>query len=322
MAQELEVSVVIPVYRSAAILPALTAQLGDELARAFARFEVIFVNDCSPDESWSVIKALGEKHPFVRGLCLRRNVGQDNAIMAGLNAARGAAVVIMDDDLQHPPSGIAPLVAKLGEGFDVCFANFTTREHALWKRLGSAFSGRVASAIAGKPIDIYLSPFKAMRSDLVRELVAYDGPYSYVDGIILSLTARLTQIAMPHSPRFTGESNYNLAKSFAVWLRLVTGFSILPLRLISYLGVTISGLSFVLSLWFLIEHFLTPSRVEGWMSLMLMINFFGGVQLIAIGVLGEYTGRTYMRLNKRPQFSVAERCGEDTQDAGRTSGRG
>ena len=216
MSEPIDVSVVVPVYRSAEILPALVEQLGNELDKAFTRYEVILVNDCSPDDSWRVISDLCETHPFVRGLSLRNNVGQDNAIMAGLNVARGEAVVIMDDDLQHPPSGIAALVAALGKSYDVCFANFTTREHAWWKRLGSAFAGWVASAIAGKPVDIYLSPFKAMRAALVRELVAYDGPYSYVDGIILSVTARLTQIPMPHQARYAGDSNYNLRKSINV----------------------------------------------------------------------------------------------------------
>jgi polyisoprenyl-phosphate glycosyltransferase len=306
----MQVSIVIPVYRSAPILPALAEQLHLELSKSFESFEVVLVNDCSPDDSWRVIVELSRKYAFIRGLNLRANVGQDNAIMAGLNMVHGDAIVIMDDDLQHPPAGIAPLVAELAKGYDVCYANFTTRQHRLWKRLGSAFAGWVASHIAGKPIDIYMSPFKALRRGLVRELIAYDGPYSYVDGLILSCTSRLTQIPMQHHSRLEGKSNYSLRKSIGVWLRLVTGFSILPLRLITYLGVAVAFLSFLLSAWFIAEYLTTSRRVEGWMSLLLMINFFGGVQLIAIGVLGEYVGRAYLRLNKKPQFSIAETCGD------------
>lgn len=313
----MQVSVVIPVYRSAEILPALAAELAVELDRGFASYEVILVDDCSPDGSWRVIQGLCERYPFLRGLSLRKNVGQDNAIMAGLNAAAGDAVVIMDDDLQHPPSGIAPLVAELAKGFDVCFADFTARAHARWKRLGSAFNGWVAKHIAGKPIHLYLSPFKALRRSLVQEIIAYDGPFSYIDGLILSSTSRMTQIPMRHQARYAGEGNYNLHKSVSVWLRLVTGFSVLPLRLITYLGLGVAALSFGVSAYFLLEYVVSEQRVEGWISLLLMVNFFGGVQLVAIGVLGEYVGRTYLRLNKRSQFSIAARCGAGTDSDAR-----
>ena len=182
--RRMELSVVVPVYRSAECLTELARQVQAAAEGRFQAYELILVNDASPDESWAVVTSLAETCPFVTGLNLRKNVGQDNALMAGLHRATGACVVIMDDDLQHDPADIGPLCQALAEGFDVAYAAFDHKRQALWKNLGSWFNDRAAVIVLGKPRDGYLSPYKAIRREIAQEIVKYRGPFTYVDGMI------------------------------------------------------------------------------------------------------------------------------------------
>jgi glycosyltransferase involved in cell wall biosynthesis len=300
----MDISIVIPVYRSAPILPALVDRIGAALSLRYHEFELILVNDYSPDNSWSVIDELAGKFPFIVGLDLRKNVGQDNAIMAGLNHASGDVVVIMDDDLQHSPEDIHLLQAKVSEGYDVCYAHFQLKNQAWWKNLGSWFNGKLASWVIGKPSHIYLSPFKALSAGVVAEMLKYRGPFAYIDGLIWTITSRCTQVPITHHARAEGSGNYNLIRSIRVWLKLFTGFSVKPLRIITLTGFTTSCLSFLLGVVFIVAHFLDAFPVEGWASLFVSILFLGGIQLTCLGMLGEYVGRTYLRLSDQPQFSV------------------
>jgi glycosyltransferase involved in cell wall biosynthesis len=300
----MEVSVVVPVYRSAAILPTLVEKVREALSPHFHEYELILVNDCSPDESWSVVESLARKHAFVVGLDLRKNVGQDNAIMAGLNQARGKTVVIMDDDLQHSPEDIPLLCAQIAEGHDVCYAYFEKKRQAWWKNMGSWLNGKLAGWVIGKPSHIYLSPFKAISGDVVKEMITHRGPFAYVDGLIWTITSRCTQVPAQHHARAEGTGNYDLIKSIKVWLKLFTGFSVKPLRIITVVGFVTSGFSFLIGIGFLIAHFLDSVPVQGWASLIVSISFLSGVQLTCLGMLGEYIGRTYLRLSDQPQFSV------------------
>jgi glycosyltransferase involved in cell wall biosynthesis len=304
----MQLSIVVPVYRSAGCLPELARRIALDVGREFDSYELVLVNDCSPDDSWQVITDLAGQYGFVVGVNLRKNVGQDNAIMAGLRHSRGDVVVIMDDDLQHDPTDIARLYREIQRGFDVAYAHFEQKQQAFWKNAGSWFADRVAVALLGKPPSIYMSPFKAIRREVVDEIVKYDGPFSYVDGIIFTVTSRLTQIPALHRTRFAGKSNYNLARSLGVWLKLATSFSVIPLRIASVAGGVIALLSFVLGFAFLVQALFFGRPVEGWPSLMVTLTFLGGIQLIGIGAVGEYIGRIFMTLNRHPQFTVKEVC--------------
>lgn len=300
----MNVSVVVPVYRSADCLPELVARVDGALRPHFTAFELILVNDCSPDASWQAIDDLAARHDFVVGVNLRKNVGQDNAIMAGLHEATGDAVIIMDDDLQHDPDDIPRLVAALGPGVDVVYATFEEKLQAWWKNAGSWFNGRVAVVVLGKPPDVYMSPYKAIRQDVVREIVRYDGPFTYVDGIIFAITGAITQVPATHHTRFAGHSNYNLIRSIRVWLKLATGFSVIPLRIATIMGGAIALLSFVMASYFLIQALVLERIPEGYPSLIVSVFFLGGIQLVALGALGEYIGRIFLTQNRTPQFSV------------------
>jgi undecaprenyl-phosphate 4-deoxy-4-formamido-L-arabinose transferase len=272
----------------------------------FESYELILVNDGSPDNSWEVIFQLTREHDFIVGVNLRRNVGQDNAIMAGLNVASGEVIIIMDDDLQHDPADISTLYDRLQDGFDVVYAHFERKRQALWKNLGSWFNDRFAIVVLGKPKDIYMSPYKALRREVVDEIIKYSGPYPYVDGLIFTITSNIGDVPATHHPRFAGKGNYNLVRSIGVWLKLATGFSVIPLRMATFLGGVISLFSFMLAFYFVLETLLLKRAPSGWPSVIVAILFIGGIQLIGIGAVGEYIGRIFMTQNQRPQFTVKE----------------
>ena len=312
----MDVSIVVPVYRSAECLSELATRVDQALAGRIGSYELILVNDASPDSSWQVISTLIKTHPFVVGLNLRKNVGQDNAIMAGLHYATGTTVVIMDDDLQHDPADVPALVEALGANFDVAYAAFDRKYQALWKNLGSWFNDRVAVVVLGKPTDVYLSPYKAIRREVVDEIVKYDGPFTYVDGIIFGITSQITQVAVSHHARFAGESNYNVLRSIKVWLKLATGFSVIPLRITMLIGGVISFFSFLMALFFVVQALVLAKSPEGYPSLIVTVFFLGGIQLMGLGAVGEYVGRIFLTQNKLPQFTVKDVARHPGRDGG------
>lgn len=303
------VSVVVPVYNSENCLGELVRRLTDEFTRNGMSHEMILVNDGSRDGSWAKITELAARYDTVRGINLRMNFGQDCALMAGLRSAAGKTVVIMDDDLQHDPADVEKLVQIVESGFDVGYARFPRKRQALWKNLGSWVNDKAANIVLRKPHDIYLSPYKAIAGEVVQEILKYDGPYPYVDGLIFRVTNRIAQIDVEHHSRYAGRSNYNIARSIMVWLRLATSFSLAPLRLATWLGLGFAGIGLLLALFYMIEKLLTPDEPLGWASLIVSILVLGGVQLACLGLIGEYLGRVFIHLNRQPQFVVRDTVG-------------
>lgn len=302
-------SVVVPVYRSEACLPALV----DALVRALTphigedRFEIVLVNDDSPDGSWSEIVRLAGHYRQVRGLSLTRNFGQHNATMAGLRESSGEFVVIMDDDLQHPPEAVPAILEALRGGADVCYTKYLHRKHVAWKRAGSLFNDWAARILLGKPRGLYLSSFKGMRRIVVDAIVAYDGPFTYIDGLILDVTRRIAIVPIEHGERFAGEGNYGFARSVGLWLKMATSFSVLPLRLAAVLGVALGIAASIFAAYIVISVWLYGTAYPGWASVITAVLLVGSIQLLGLGVMGEYLGRTYLRLNNKPQYFVRER---------------
>jgi glycosyltransferase involved in cell wall biosynthesis len=301
----MDLSIVIPVYRSADILPRLL----DEIVLAIPNdlsFEVILVNDCSPDNSWSVIQRLAVNCSSVIGLSLRKNVGQHNAIMAGLRESSGDVIVIMDDDLQHSPRYIINFISAIKGGADVCYSRFSKMQQKSWKIIGSKFNGLIANILLDKPRDLYLSPFKAISRDICDLIVCYDGPYPYIDGLILLHTGNITVIDVEHQERAFGEGNYSFRKSLSLWIMMATGFSVKPLRIATLFGFCISIVAFCLILGLFVFKLIFDINIQGWTSLAVISLFMGGVQLVALGIIGEYVGRSYLKLNGKPQVIVKE----------------
>lgn len=309
------VSILIPVYKNDGGLDELVKRIDESMANsAYANcFELVLVDDCSPDNSWEVIQRLAKTHTFVQGATLSRNFGQHNAIMAGLNLVSGQYVVLMDDDLQHPPEAIPSMLDKLAAGADVCYTNYANRQHATWKIAGSKFNDLMASWLLSKPKGLYLSSFKALKRGVVDQIRNHEGPFAYLDGLILDITRRIATVEIQHGARAFGEGNYSFKKSISLWLRMVTGTSIVPLRMVTLMGALVALLGFFGAVFIVISNFLYPAESKGWASIIVTILLVSGFQTLFIGVLGEYLGRIHLRLNNKPQYLFRYTTKSDTE---------
>lgn len=301
-----EVSVVIPVYNSHECVAELSRQIKDAMAKAKLSYEQIMVNDCSRDSSWDEIKKEAAKNPNLLGINLRKNGGQDSAILAGLNYASGKWIVIMDDDLQHSPYDIPKLYAEAQKGYDVVYANFEAKKQKLWKNLGSWFNGKISEIAIQKPREIYLSPFKIVSGAVVQEMKKFDNLFPYIDGLIFQVTRNITQIDIEHHKREFGKSNYNLIKSIKVFLRMLFGFSTMPLNLASYTGFFSAIIGLALAIKYAVEYFKGQADVTGWTTLVILVLILGGIVLVSLGIIGKYLGQVYLTVNKQPKFVVRE----------------
>lgn len=302
-----EISVVIPVYKSEKCIPELTKQISDAL-KDFD-WELILVNDCSPDNSWTEIKKVAAENNNITGINLRKNGGQDLAILAGLNHAKGKWIVIMDDDLQHSPYDIPKLYTQAQKGFDVVYADFKQKKQKLWKNLGSWLNGKVSEITLGKPKGIYLSPFKIISSSVVKEMCKLNNLFPYIDGLIFQVTKNITQINIEHHKREYGKSNFTLVKSMQVFFRMMFGFSTFPLNFATYIGFFSSTMGFVLAIYFLAKFLLGLEPLTGWTSLIMVILILGGLILLALGIIGKYIGQMYLTINNSPKYIVKETVG-------------
>lgn len=307
-----KVSIVIPVYGSQDVLSELVSQIISVLSNLEGikkSFEIILVCDQSPDASWGKIKLLSQLHPEIKGLLLRVNTGQHNACMAGFAYSSGDIIVTMDDDLQHSPSYIPMLINVIELGSDVVYARFRDRKHPGWKILGSYFNDWAARFLVSKPKDLYLSSFRAFTSAIRDEILRYQGPFVYIDGLILNVTRNISSVDVEHHDRFAGKSFYGFRKSVSLWMKMATGFSIAPLRFTSFMGLFFSGLGFLLAIIFVIQKFTLNMMPIGWSSLIVTLLIVSGVQLLALGLIGEYIGRLFLTINLRPQYIIAEKVG-------------
>jgi undecaprenyl-phosphate 4-deoxy-4-formamido-L-arabinose transferase len=219
----------------------------------------------------------------------------------------------MDDDLQHLPEDIPRLLEQIDSGFDVVYAKFINRHHPLWKIAGSHLNNLVAAYLIKKPIDLYLSPFRAFRSFIKDEIIKYQGPYVYIDGLILSVTKNISSVQVEHQPRYDGNGYYGFRKSISLWLKMATSFSVVPLRITSIAGMVISFIGFLLAFFLVVQKLMFDSMPIGWSSLIVTILIIGGIQLLAIGMVGEYLGRVLLTINSRSQFLIAETISLDNR---------
>jgi polyisoprenyl-phosphate glycosyltransferase len=302
---DIKISAVIPVYNSQDCLEPLVAELNKALS-VFKDYELIFVNDNSKDKSWAVLSTLVKQNPQLICINFRKNFGQDNALLAGLRHATGDYAVIMDDDLQHSPADIVSLFNACIQGYDVCYANFETKNQKLWKNLGSWLNGKLSEKLLDKPKHIYLSPFKIIAKEVVAEIIKFSGPFPYIDATILTITNNITQTPVKHNARYAGTSNYNLIKSISVFIKHATSYSIYPLRLVTIVGFISAGISLLMGLFYTGQYFFTEHKVEGWISLILLLIFFGGLIMISLGLIGEYIGRIFLSINNKPQYTISQ----------------
>ncbi len=305
MKAPIELSFVIPVYNGSRTISGVVERI-DEFYSDID-FEIILVNDGSPDDSEQTCLALVGRYPkTVRFLQLARNFGEHNAVLAGLNSASGAYVAVLDDDGQNPPEEVQKMYREIRDkGFDVVFGRYRVKHHRRFRNLGSWFNDRVAKLLLGKPAGLYLSSFKVMNRFIVGEITKYTGAFPYIDGLILRTTRNLGQVEVEHREREESTSNYTLAKLFFLWLNMFMNFSIAPLRIAALVGLLTSLTSVFLMVGIVIDKlYINPEVTIGLPTVLVFIVFFAGVQLVILGMIGEYLGRLFLDHSKRPQFVV------------------
>ncbi|MGD0209445.1 MAG: glycosyltransferase family 2 protein [Desulfomonilia bacterium] len=302
----MNVSVVIPVYNSSTILPDLVVRLNPVLAANYETYELILVNDGSKDESWNVICWLVSQHSWIRGINLMRNYGQHNAVLCGIRMAQFEAIVTMDDDLQHPPEEIPRLTNKLSEGYDVVYGTPIEQQHGLWRDMASIITKASLKATIGAETARMVSAFRVFRTQVRKAFEEYRGSFVSLDVLLTWGTTHFTAVQVRHDPRKRGISNYSIWKLINHAVNMMTGFSPVPLQLASIIGFLFTIFGFVILIYVVGNYFIRGGSVPGFSFLACMIAIFSGVQLLMLGIFGEYLARIHFRTMDRPSSIIRE----------------
>jgi glycosyltransferase involved in cell wall biosynthesis len=299
-------SIVVPVYNSQDSLAELTARLQQVLTPLAKAYEVILVNDGSQDQSWQTICQLSERHAWVRGINLMRNYGQHNALLCGVRAASYETVVTLDDDLQHPPEEIPKLLSELDRGYDVVYGTPIHQKHSLWRNLASYFTRLALQGTMGVQNARKVSAFRALRTQVRSAFASYQSPFVILDVLLSWGTTSFAAVPVNHAARQMGVSNYTFRKLILHAINMVTGFTVLPLQLASLMGFGFA-LFGILVLFYVIGRYLVQGgSVPGFPFLASIIAIFSGVQLFALGIMGEYLARMHFRIMEKPTYVVRE----------------
>jgi glycosyltransferase involved in cell wall biosynthesis len=299
------ISAVIPVYRGARTLPELAARLEKVLGQVAGDYEILFVNDGSPDDSWQVICRLAGENPCVRGIRLMRNYGQHNATLCGVRAARFELILTLDDDLQHPPEEVPSMLARLNEGWDVVYGIPQRRPHSWWRNLFSVLIKRGLAWVMDIGTIRDIGAFRLFRAGLRQAFEGYQNPNVILDVLLSWGTNRFTTVSVREDPRAEGVSNYNFSRLFRVAMTVLTAYSTKPLRFASVLGFGFTLFGLGIFLYVVFVYFFLGS-IPGFPFLASIIALFSGMQLFALGIIGEYLARIFDRSMDRPTYVVAE----------------
>ncbi len=304
------VSVVVPVYNGQATLDELTSRIQSVLQPLVQCFEIIFVNDRSHDASWEVITRLVTQYSNIRGLNLMRNYGQHNALLAGIQKAQHEIIVTLDDDLQHPPEEIPKLLSKLIKGYDIVYGTPAERQHDSWRNISSKMLKIVIKIVAGSEIGEKSSAFRAFRSVLRHSFERFTGRHLAIDVLLSWGAARVTHIFVAHQPRQYGKSGYTRSKLVLLAFDMLTGYSTLPLRIASGVGLTTSLFGLAMFFYVAVRRLFQTEYIPGFAFIVSEIALFAGLQLFAIGVIGEYMARLHFRTMGKPPYVIRDDIGD------------
>ncbi|MGA2200407.1 MAG: glycosyltransferase family 2 protein [Terriglobales bacterium] len=306
------ISVVIPVYRSETILPELVRRLESVLVAIAENFELILVNDCSPDRSWDVISDLAGRYSWIRPINLMRNYGQHNALLCGIRAARYDVIVTIDDDLQHPPEEIPKLLEVLAGGYDVVYGTPEQEQHGLGRDFASWVTKLALQNVMGAEIARQVCAFRAFRAQVAKAFAHYEGSFVSVDVLLTWGTNRFSATSVKHSPREQGTSGYTFRKLMTHAMNMMTGFSTMPLQMASLIGFVFTLFGLVVLAYVVIRYLVQGGSVPGFPFLASIIALFSGAQLFALGIIGEYLARMHFRSMQKPPYVVRESEGDET----------
>ena len=297
----------IPCYRSAKTLPGVIGEIDHKMQEMTSYdYEIILVNDCSPDDTFGVIKKICEGRKEVKGISFARNFGQHAALMAGLRASCGDYVICLDDDGQTPADEADRLIGKLEEGYDAVYARYEHKKHSLFRNFGSRMNEQMARIMLNKPADLYISSYFAVKRFVVEDMIRYENSFPYVIGLVLRATGMIANVNVNHRQRQEGSSGYTLKKLINLWFNGFTAFSVKPLRLATGIGSASAFLGFLYGIYTIIKKFVIPDVPVGFSAIMSVMVFFGGMIMIMLGLIGEYVGRIYISLNSSPQYVIRE----------------
>ncbi len=308
MAKKL-ISYVIPCYRSEKSIGGVVNEIDETMKKMSAyEYEIILVNDGSPDNTWETIKELEKNRPDERlfGINLAKNFGQHAALMAGLNAIMGDYIICLDDDGQTPADEAYKLILALENGADAVYARYGHKQHNMFRNFGTAMNEWMAEIMLGKPKDLYVSSYFAVKRFIVDEMVKYESSYPYVIGLVLRTTRNIVNVDVTHRRREVGQSGYTFSKLLALWINGFTAFSIKPLRIATASGVVFAILGFLYGIYTIIKKFVNPVAPMGYAALMSAVIFMGGMIMLMLGMIGEYLGRVYIAQNNNPQYVIRE----------------
>lgn len=311
-------SVVVPVYRSQETLRELHRRLAAALEPVDPHFELILVEDCGGDDSWSVIEELARQDPRVHGMQLARNYGQHNALLCGVRAAQGDVVVTLDDDLQNPPEEISKLLARLNEGYDVVYGKPRREQHGMLRDAASRITKLALQSAMGAKTASQVSAFRAFRTRLRDAFQDYRSPTVNIDVLLTWGSTRFSAVIVQHDERYAGVSGYTLRKLITHALNMMTGFSTAPLQFASIMGFIFAAMGLLVMIYVVGRYLIDGSSVPGFPFLASIITIFSGVQLFALGIFGEYLARMHLRAMERPPYTVY-RNASDTGDTNSTT---
>jgi len=300
------VSVIIPVFNSEQMIGSVCAQVVETLDGAARSFEIILVEDCGRDASWTVIRELSCSDQRIQGIRLSRNFGQHSAVLCGIRAAKYPVCVTIDDDLQHPPAEILKLLEALDAGYDVVYGTPVREQHGVFRDMASRTTKIALQSAMGAETARNVSAFRAFRTRLRDAFVEFRGPFVSIDVLLTWGTNRFTSVAVRHDPREQGTSNYSLGKLVSHAFNMLTGFTALPLQLASLVGFGVTLFGIGILLYVLYMYSIYGHAFPGFTFLASIIAVFSGAQLFAIGMIGEYLARMHFRIMDKPAYVVGE----------------
>ncbi len=301
-----DVSIIIPVYNSEKSLQDLCKRLEIVLHQNTSHYEIILINDGSTDSSWNVICQLGKLYKSVVGINLVRNYGQHNAILCGFEYAKGDYLITMDDDLQNPPEEITKLINKAKEGYDVVFGKFIEKKHSFIRRIGSKVIGYINTKVFSKPKHITLTNFRIIRRDVINRILDYKIAFPYIPGLVLMFSHKTGNVVVEHCSREIGKSNYNFLRILKLVSVLLFCYSSFPMKFLGITGSTISIISFLLGIAYIIKNIAFSVAVPGWTSVVVLMSFFCGYIIFMLSIIGEYLSRIMNQVSSNKCYYTYE----------------